>query len=54
MGVPGQRKRGERNLIVLHAGDLFDDALAVRRPRVDAEREMRSGFHLSLKQSAKT
>src|SRR5262245_15061589 len=30
---------GERNLVVLDAGDVFDDAFAVRCPRVDAESE---------------
>src|SRR5262249_3911780 len=36
---------GERNLIVLDAGDVFDDAFAVRCPRIDAEGEVSSGFH---------
>src|SRR5262249_17491839 len=33
---------GERNLIVLDAGDVLDDAFAVRRPGIDAEGEVRS------------
>jgi hypothetical protein len=36
---------GERNLIVLDAGDVFDDAFAVRCPPIDAEGEVSSGFH---------
>jgi hypothetical protein len=31
---------GERDLVVLDAGDVLDDALAVRCPRIDAEVEM--------------
>src|SRR5262245_51118561 len=31
---------GERNLIVLDAGDVFDDAFAVRCPRIDAARNV--------------
>src|SRR5262249_60696025 len=39
--LAGRAKRGERNVKVLDARDLFDDALAIWRPRVDAEGEMR-------------
>src|SRR5262245_9823721 len=42
-GVSGSPQK--RNLIVLEAGDVFDDAFAVRCPRVDAEGEVSSGFH---------
>ncbi len=45
MGVPGQRsqaarKVGERNPIVLDAGDVLNDAFAVRGPGIDAEGEV--------------
>src|SRR5215468_12384455 len=42
MGVPGQRSTAarQRDLIVLDAGDVLHDALAVRRPGVDAEGEV--------------
>src|SRR5262245_14170235 len=36
----------ERNLIVLDSRDVLHDALAVRRPGVDAEGEMGSRGHL--------
>src|SRR5262249_60347045 len=36
------KKRGERDLIVLDAGDVFRDAFAVRGPRIDAEGKVRS------------
>jgi hypothetical protein len=36
---------GERNLVILDAGDVLDDAFPVSSPRIDAEGEMRSRFH---------
>jgi len=50
MGAPGQRsqaggKGSECNLVVLDASDVFHDAFTVNGPRIDAEREVRSGFH---------
>src|SRR5262249_15576092 len=51
MGVRGQRsqaagtERGERNLIVLDPSDVLHDAFAVRLPGIEAEGEVRSGFH---------
>ena len=33
---------GERNLIILDAGDVLDDAFPVRCPRINAECEVRS------------
>jgi len=39
--LTGSKKRGERNLIVFDASDVLDDALAVRRPGIDAEGEIR-------------
>ena len=41
--LAGGAESGECDLIVLHAGDVFHDALAVRRPAVDAEGEVSSG-----------
>jgi len=35
----------ERDFVILDTGDVLDDALAVRCPRIDAEGEMRSGCH---------
>ena len=45
MGALGQRsqaarKVGERNPIVLDAGDVLNDAFAVRGPGIDAEGEV--------------
>ena len=47
MGVPGQRSQADRNvasatLVVLDAGDVFDDAFAIRCPGIDAEGEVSS------------
>jgi hypothetical protein len=39
---------GERDFVVLDAGDVLDDALTVRCPRIDAEAEMRSRCHRAL------
>src|SRR5262249_45669076 len=36
---------GERNLVILDAGDVLDDAFPVSSPRIDAEGEMRSRLH---------
>jgi hypothetical protein len=36
---------GERNLIVLNAGDVLEDAVARGVPYVNAEGEVRLGFH---------
>ena len=36
----GSSERGERDLIVLDAGDVLHDALAVRCPSIDAEGEV--------------
>ena len=33
---------GERDLVILDAGDVLDDAFAVRGPRIDAESEVSS------------
>ena len=33
---------GERNLVVLDAGNVLDDGFAVRRPGINAEREVSS------------
>jgi len=38
--LAGGEEGGERDLIVLDASDVFDDAFAVRRPRIDAEGEV--------------
>ena len=38
--LAGGAMGGERNLIVLDAGDVLHDAFAVRGPRIDAEGEM--------------
>src|SRR6516162_2330337 len=43
----GDAVGGERKLVVLDASDVFDDALAVRRPGIDAESEVSSRRHRS-------
>src|SRR5215813_8023447 len=42
--LAGSEKRGECNLIVLDAGDVLDNALAVRSPGIDAEGEVSFRF----------
>jgi hypothetical protein len=34
------------HLVILDAGDVLNDALAVRRPGIDAESEVRSRLHI--------
>jgi hypothetical protein len=36
----GEAERAEGELVVLDAGDMLDNALAIGSPHVDAEREM--------------
>src|SRR5262249_37009110 len=41
----GGAEGGEGELVVLDAGDVLHHAFAVRCPGIDAEGEVRSGFH---------
>ena len=45
LGWMRQPQQDTQNVeINVHAGDVLDDALAVRGPRIDAEGEMRSRY----------
>ena len=41
----GGAERGEGKFVILDAGNMLDDALAVGGPGIDAEGEMRSRLH---------